>query len=136
MTLVVDSSICLAWCFEDERTPLALSVADRIVDGHAWVPSLWRYELANGLLAAERRGRVSSAWRIAMMENFSALDIRCDRDADDHVFGATAQLADRYRLTVYDAAFLELAQRRRLPLATLDGALAQASKDAGVELLA
>jgi predicted nucleic acid-binding protein len=134
VTLILDSSMCLAWCFDDERTPEVLSVLDRVVEDGAIVPSLWRYEVANGLLMAQRRQRIEASQRDAVLKQLDNLDIRPDKEADTFVWPTTVGLADRHGLTVYDATYLELAQRRRLPLATLDQALRRAATAAAVEL--
>jgi len=134
MSLVLDSSVALAWCFEDERTQAVRVVLDAVVEGGAVVPSLWRYEVANGLQMAIRRHRIDAAFRDRVLGNLSEFEIRADDDSDALVWPATTKLAGLYGLTVYDAAYLELAQRRRLPLATLDAALTGAAQAAGVSL--
>lgn len=100
----------------------------------AVVPSLWRLEVANGLLAAVRRGRLTAARRDALLAALLDMDIAIDTETDLHAWSGTVRLAEAHGLTAYDAAYLELAQRRRLPLATLDAALAQAAREAGVAL--
>lgn len=132
--MVLDSSMCLSWCFEDERTPEALAVRERVVEGGAVVPPLWRYEVANALLMAQRRGRIDTERRAALLQALGAFGIEEDRAPEGDPWRATVQLADLHRLTVYDAAYLELAQRRRLQLATLDKALAEAAGQAGVAI--
>lgn len=135
MSLVLDSSAALAYCFEDERTPQIVAVFARIVEQGAVVPSLWRFEMANVLLLAQRRGRITEPYRQAMFDRFEKASIQMDDQSDALAWRATVVLAEMCNLTVYDAAYLELAQRRRLPLATLDAALARAAKAAGVEVL-
>lgn len=100
----------------------------------AVVPSLWRLEVANGLLGAVRRGRLAVERRDALLEALLEMDIAIDAETDLHAWSGTVRLAEAHGLTAYDAAYLELAQRRRLPLATLDAALAQAAREAGVAL--
>lgn len=134
MSLVLDSSVALAWCFEDERTEAIRAVLDVVVERGAVVPSLWRYEVANGLQMAVRRNRIDAAFRDRALANLSDVEILADDDSDALVWPATTKLAELYGLTVYDAAYLELAQRRRLPLATLDSALTRAARAAGVSL--
>jgi predicted nucleic acid-binding protein len=136
VSLALDSSVSLAWCFEDERSPDALAFLERIIESHAWVPSLWRYEFANGLLVAQRRGRLDPARRLAMLTEIGGLDIREDDAPRAQHWPAVSVLADRHGLTVYDASYLELAQRRRLPLATLDKALRAAAIGENVALAA
>jgi predicted nucleic acid-binding protein len=135
LSLVLDSSMCLAWCFEDERGPRVLAIIDRVIEEGAIVPCLWRYEIGNGLLMAQRRQRLDAARRTAILATLDAFGIAEDREPEGDPWKATAKLADLYGLTVYDASYLELAQRRRLPLATLDTALQRAAEAAGVEIL-
>ena len=132
MSLVLDSSMCLSWCFEDERTPAALAVRERVVEAGAAVPPLWRYEVANALLMAQRRGRIDMERRVALLQALGDLGIEEDRTPEGDPWRAAVRLADVNRLTVYDAAYLELAQRRGLPLATLDRELIAAAGQAGV----
>jgi predicted nucleic acid-binding protein len=134
VTLVLDGSLTLAWCFEDETTPAADALMLKVAKEGAVVPSLWRFEVANALQMAIRRKRIDSAYRDRAFASLSALRIRIDDAGDGFVWNATVQLAELYKLTVYDAAYLELAQRMRLPLATLDSDLAAAARSAGVEV--
>jgi predicted nucleic acid-binding protein len=128
----MDGSLALAWCFEDETTPEIEAIIKEVGDRGAMAPPLWRIEVANGLQMAVRRKRINSTYRDRALANLFALDIRIDAECDSHIWSATIRLAELYDLTVYDAIYLELAQRRRLPLATLDTALARAAKLAGV----
>jgi predicted nucleic acid-binding protein len=134
VTLVLDGSLALAWCFEDETTPAVDALMLKVAKEGAIVPSLWRFEVANALQMAIRRKRIDSAYRDRTFATLSALRIRIDEAGDAHAWSATVQLAELYRLTVYDAAYLELAQRMRLPLATLDSDLAAAGRSAGVQV--
>ena len=135
MSLVLDSSMCLAWCFEDERNPQVLSIIDRVIEDGAIVPRLWRYEIGNGLLMAQRRQRLDAARRTDLLTTLEEFGISEDQEPEGDPWKATVRLADLHGLTVYDAAYLELAQRRRLPLATLDVALQRAAQTAGIDLL-
>jgi predicted nucleic acid-binding protein len=135
MSLVIDSSMTLAWYFEDEKTDASLAVLHRVVDTGAVVPSLWRLEVASGLQVAVRRKRITPAYRDASLGDLRALVIAIDPQTDHHAWTATLELSDRYRLTPYDAAYLELALRRNLPLATLDADLLKACAAAGVAVL-
>jgi predicted nucleic acid-binding protein len=120
VNLVIDSSITLAWLFEDERSDRADAVLRQVASGGATVPSLWRLEIANALQSAVRRQRASVEFRDASLADLGALPIAVDGETDRQAWGTTLALADRCRLTVYDAAYLELAQRLRVPLASLD----------------
>ena len=135
MTLVLDSSATLAWAYSDEVTPAVQDVFDRVTAAHAVVPALWRLEVANGLHMGVRRGRLDAAERDATLADLAILDIRTDADTDTHAWSGTVRLAERFGLTVYGACYLELAQRRALPLASLDGDLRKAADACGVPLL-
>jgi predicted nucleic acid-binding protein len=135
VSLVIDSSLTLSWYFEDERTEASASVLQTVVESGAVAPPLWRIEVANGLLVAIRRKRIDAAFRDASLMDLAALPVAIDPDTDIHVWSTTLRLADQHRLTIYDAIYLELAQRRRLPLATLDEALRAAARASGVALL-
>jgi predicted nucleic acid-binding protein len=135
MSLVLDSSVTLAWIYSDESTLPMKSVFERVTSTGAWVPGLWRLEVANVLEMAVRRGKVPSYFRDITLADLALLEIRTDPDTNQHAWGATTQLAKRHRLTAYDAAYLELALRRGLPLATLDEELRAAGAAEGVELL-
>ena len=135
MTLVIDASLTLSWYFEDERTPAADALLDQVTNTGAVVPSLWRLETANGLQVAIRRKRVDVAFRDRALTHLTRLPITVDAETDAYAWTTTLQLADRFQLTLYDAAYLELAQRRALPLATLDSALRPAAEALGLTLL-
>lgn len=134
MSLVLDSSVTLSWCFEDEHTPATTTVLEQVTEAGAVVPALWRLEVANALQVAVRRGRIDVAFRDASLSDLALLDIVIDADTDTYAWSTTVRLAERFALTVYDAAYLELAQRRSLPLATLDQPLRTAAQALGVPL--
>ena len=135
MSLVLDSSVTLAWCFEDERTSATERLFRQVAKAGAVVPPLWRLEVANGFQMALRKGRINVAYRDATLADLGRLPLDVDAETDRQAWAATLHLADKYRLTVYDAVYLELALRRDLPLATLDKALRAAGRSAGVGLL-
>jgi predicted nucleic acid-binding protein len=135
VSLVIDSSITLSWCFEDERTEVTATLLYRVAETGALVPALWRLEVANGLQVAVRRGRIDVAYRDATIADLRDLAIDVDPETDRKAWSEILQLADRFRLTLYDAAYLELAQRRQLPLASLDNELRAAGQMLGVPLL-
>ena len=132
MSLVLDSSTTLAWYFADEQTASALALLNQVADLGAVAPIIWRFEVANGLRVALRRKRINSAYRDHALAKLAELDVAIDEESSAHAWSATVRLADRHSLTVYDASYLELAQRRRLPLATVDAALAQAAQAEGI----
>jgi predicted nucleic acid-binding protein len=132
VSLVIDSSITLAWFFEDEQTERADVVMRQVAKAGAVVPALWRLEIANALQSALRRKRINAAFRDASIADLRSFPIAVDSETDRHAWGTSLTLAERCRLTLYDAAYLELAQRLRLPLASLDQDLRAASRALGV----
>ena len=135
MSFVLDASISLAWCFEDEQTLEVLQLLDRVTETGACAPLLWPLETLNGLFMAERRQRLDAARRTKLAAFLRELPITLDADTALNAWNLTAQLAERFRLTVYDAAYLELAQRRRLPLASLDKQLRTAAMSLHIDVL-
>lgn len=131
--LVIDTSITMAWCFEDESTDETEALLDRVVREGAVVPQLWTHEISNVLLVAERRGRVTEAQSARITSLLSQLPIRISLDAPSPA--EQLALARNHGLTSYDAAYLWLAELLGLPLATLDEDLASAARAAGVETL-
>jgi len=135
MSFVLDSSVTLTWCFDDERTAASDSLLERVAESGAVAPSLWPLEVLNGLAMAERRRRMDADKRQRMGGFLRDLPVTIDDETVLQAWGATAALAARFQLTVYDAAYLELAQRLQLPLATRDQALRAAASSLGVVLL-
>lgn len=136
MSLVLDSSATLAWVYADETTEADGEIFDRLAEGGAWVPTLWKLEIANVLEMGVRRGRHNATFRDKTLADLAQLPISVDTETDQQAWTATLRLAIRHKLTMYDAAYLELAQRRGLPLATLDKELRAAARTEGVILLA
>ncbi|MCA3640346.1 MAG: type II toxin-antitoxin system VapC family toxin [Methylobacterium sp.] len=134
MSLVLDSSAALAWVFSDESAPEMDVVFDQVAERGAVVPSLWILEIANALTVAVRRERITRNERDDALADLAALDVSIDPETEQHAWKATLQLADRHGLSVYDASYLELAQRKRLPLVTLDHALVRAAEAASVDV--
>lgn len=135
MSFVLDCSVTMAWCFEDERTAATDALLARVVDAGAIAPFLWPLEVTNVLLSAARRKRIPPDAVNQVAQRIAALPVAMDTDGAALVWGNTLQLAERHSLTSYDACYLELAVRRALPLATLDLALRKAAEAAGVELI-
>jgi len=135
VSLVLDSSVTLAWVYAGETTPAVQEVFDQIIQGGAWVPGLWRLEVANILEIGVRRGRHDAAFRDSTLTDLVLLPIHLDLETDQHAWSKTAQLAERHKLTLYDAAYLELALRRKLPMATLDRDLRTAATAEKARLL-
>ncbi len=135
MSFVVDNSVALAWCFEDEQSPPVMDLLDLVTESGAVAPQLWPIEALNGLLTAERRGRIDAERRRRLAGFLYDLPIVIDDETASRLWRATADLAERHRLTAYDATYLELAIRLGLPLATNDVDLAAAARRSGVHLL-
>ena len=135
MSFVLGASVALAWCFEDKQTAEIMAVLDRVAVEGASAPQLWPLEVLNALLAAQRRRRLDAAGRREVLALLYRLPIAIDPDTATHVWSATQAIAESHDLTAYDAAYLELAMRLGLPLATLDRKLATAAGKVGVPLL-
>jgi predicted nucleic acid-binding protein len=131
MPFVVDASVAIAWAF-NEQQPIAAQARARLRTEEAIVPALWWYELRNVLVLGERRGRLTERDTARFLRNMSRLAISMDSSPSEL---QVLTLARRHRLTVYDAAYLELAQRQALPLATLDGELATAARTEQVAVI-
>ena len=128
--LVVDASVSAAWFLPDEATRFSEATLSATATDEVWVPSLWLLEIGNLLINAQRRLRITAAQRIEMVASAEGLRLRVDREPVS--LRSIDSLADRHRLSSYDAAYLELALRRQLPLATLDTALLAAMPVEGV----
>ena len=130
--LVLDSSIALSWCLPDEALPDADEVQRTVATQGAVVAAHWPLEVANALLMAVRRGRIDGDFRDASLRDLAGLPIALDPETSSRAWRDTLRLAETHRLTAYDAAYLELAHRRGLPLATLDADLRAAARALGV----
>lgn len=135
MSLVLDSSVTLAWIYADETTEPIREVFHMLSRSGTWVPGLWRLEVANVLEMGVRRKRHDAKFRDATLADLAQLPIQVDVETDNQAWGGALQLAERHQLTLYDAAYLELALRRNLPLATLDEDLRSAAHAEKVRLL-
>jgi predicted nucleic acid-binding protein len=133
--LIIGCSIAMSWCFPDESTRESSKILDRLVTETALVPSHWFLEVANVLIFAEKRKRITSARSRDFLNLLNLLDIEVDHEAPVRAFQHILPLARQYGLTSYDAAYLELALRRGLPMATLDDYLRSAAGAADVEVL-
>jgi predicted nucleic acid-binding protein len=129
---VVDASVAAAWLLPHEATEYTDAALMATADGEVWVPALWLLEIGNLLLSAQRRRRIDVAKRVELVTAAAALRLRIDRDPVGLV--ALDTLAAQHGLTTYDASYLELALRRKLPLATRDEALLAAMQNCGVPL--
>jgi len=132
---VLDASLAMIWCFESEATPYTEAILAQMGQGEqAWVPALWRLEVVNALLKAKRQGRVSVERAEEFLTQLREFAIESDDQslakADTELF----QLGLQHQLSSYDAAYLELAMRRKLPLATQDNNLINAARAKAVSL--
>lgn len=133
---VVDSSVGIGWIHPSQATDLTKKLLDEVKTGNAiYVPALWHLEIANALLVAVRRRLVSEAQRELGLTFLSQLHIVIDDESNRLAFSTISELATRHSLSVYDAAYLELARRKSLPLGTRDEPLKAAAKKSGIKLL-
>ena len=132
MSLVLDCSVAMSWCFEEEASDYADRVLDALEEGEAFVPSVWPLEVANVLVVAERRGRLKVGESARFLELLQSLPIFVEEVSLPRATGAVLSLARELDLSVYDASYLELAMRSGVALATHDQALAKAADAAGV----
>lgn len=126
----------MAWCFEDETSRYSESVLEILAAGEALVPSIWPLEVVNVLTYAERRRRLTRAGTIRFLTVLERFPITIDGEGALRAFEAILPIARERRVTAYDAAYLELAMRESLPLATLDANLKRAAQAVGIGILA
>jgi len=136
VSFVLDNSVTMRWFFGDgkpQELDYAAKVLDAMKETSAVVPVTWRLEVANVIARAEAKGLVTEARSGAFLEMLEGVDIEVDPATFAHALSETLQLARRYKLSAYDASYLELALRKGIPLATLDEDLQKAAKKAGVK---
>ncbi len=132
MPFVLDASIAACWAYDDEDHPVAALALERICADAAMAPSLWWFEVRNTLIVNERRGRLTEADTAIFLRELSRFGVMIDRTPQET---AILTFARQHRLTVYDASYLELAQREAIPLATLDNDLRKAAAALGIALI-
>lgn len=135
MQFVLDCSVAISWCLVDENNPTANAILAMMPDAEAFVPGIWSLEIANVLLVAERRNRMTTDQSSEAITLLQSLLIQVDTATDANALGATLTLGRQEGLAAYDAAYLELALRLGLPLATIDQRLALAATRCGVDLV-
>ena len=135
MTLVVDASLTLAWYFDDESSPQADAVLDRVLTTGAIVPAVWRFEVASVFQVAIRRKRIDTAYRDRALRRLAQMKITVDAEGEAQAWTTVLHISDTQKLTAYDAAYLELALRKSLPLGTLDRDLASGARAIGIPVL-
>jgi predicted nucleic acid-binding protein len=133
--LVLDVSVALSWCFEDEMTPEGVALLQRVRSMRIVVPPLWHVEVANALVQAQRRNRIEAAAVDEFLTLLGDLLVETDHDLEHRGPRALIALAQAHRLTAYDASYLELALRRALPIASHDSALRDAASAAGIDVI-
>jgi len=131
---VLDTSVAMAWCFEDETNPYTDAVLDSLIDNAALAPSIWPLEVGNVLLVAERRNRMSQPESMRFLELLSSLPIRIENFSEQRMFETVLNLAREQSLSSYDASYLDLAMQTGLKLATLDQSLRKAADRCGVAI--
>jgi len=134
MAFVLDCSVTLAWLLPDERSANLDALAERLLETSAVVPAIWPYEVSNALRMAQRRARIAEVDMAKLRRILASLPIEVEPVAAEHVLTVVAELAYKLDLTTYDAAYIEVASRRALPLATLDERLRKASSSVGVAI--
>jgi predicted nucleic acid-binding protein len=132
---VLDASVAVAWCFEDEHAGLAETVLDLLSTNEAVTPAIWPLEVANALLVAERRKRITTVQVTGLLRRISNLPITIEPMPAERAFERVLSVARQQELTEYDAAYVELALREGLPLATLDLKLRRAAQTVGITLI-
>jgi predicted nucleic acid-binding protein len=135
MPFVLDASMTMSWCFADESTPYGRQVLSKLFDSYAAVPALWPFEIANVLAVNEKRGRITEARSEEFLQTLSGLDIRIDKSSRTVDGMNLLPLVRRHGLSAYDAAYLELAMRLALPLASYDKELIAAASREGIVLV-
>jgi predicted nucleic acid-binding protein len=131
-SFVVDCSITMSWCFGDEQTPASLKVRNRLENEAALVPAHWFLEVTNVLAMAEKHKRIKADDSVAFLDLLEVLDIQVDHESSQRAFAHLLPLCRAHGLTSYDAAYLDVALRRQLGLATLDEDLRAAAKKLGI----
>lgn len=134
MSFVLDASFALAWCFKDESDARTAAALDQLSSTACVAPAIWGLEVGNAVLVAERRGRLTAIEATGVLALLRELRVEMDPTPLETVFGPVLSLAKAQQLSMYDSAYLELALRRGLPLATLDARLAGAATKLGVDL--
>ena len=125
----------MAWCFEDQSTPYTDAVLQAVIDGAAIVvPAIWKLEVVNTLVVAERRKNVTPAKSAVFLRDLQKFTITVDLEGLDWAFSTVLDQARLYQRSAYDASYLELAKRRGLPLATRDRPLEKAAQELGISL--
>lgn len=135
MTLVLDSALALSWFFRDKQSEAIRGILGDVAKKGAVVPQIFRLEVANGLQSAVRLKLIEPWYRDACLADLSCLPLTPDAGTDAAAYGETLRIAGRFSISLYAACYLELAQRRALPLAAFDAPLREAGKALGLEVM-
>jgi len=135
LSFVLDTSVTMAWLFEDEATRNTEALLDRLKTEEAFVPTLWTYEVGNVLLMAERRKRITEAQGRRFTQLLESLPISISDSHLVSLWSSAVVVARAHGLSVYDGTYLDLAMREGMPLATRDRALRRAARKLGVAVL-
>ena len=133
---VIDNSIVMAWCFQDESNPYADAILDRLKTAVAFVPAIWPLEVSNVLLVAERNQRLGEADSQRFLAILADMPIIVEQEPPERMVREVLALARKHGLTSYDASYLDLAMRKGLPIATRDKQLLFAAENSNVEIAA
>jgi predicted nucleic acid-binding protein len=134
-SFVVDNSVVMAWCFQDESDTYSDNILNRLNDAEALVPSIWMFEVVNVLLVAERNNRITPSDSLRFLSLLMQLPFRIETVHMTDLMRGILDIGRHYRLSAYDAAYLELAMLKGVPLATRDKQLAAAASASGVVVL-
>lgn len=132
---VVDNSVVMSWCFDDESNPYADKVLDHLEKSHAIVPAIWPLEVGNVLLVAERKKRLTKSASMRFLTLLAQLPIIVEQETPDRMLKEILNLARDFSISTYDASYLDLAIRRGIALATLDNGLIDAARKCNVALV-
>jgi predicted nucleic acid-binding protein len=135
VSLVLHSSIVIAWYFDNVATAEADAVLDRVADGGAIVPTHWRLDIGEAFQKTIQRNRTDAIYRGASIAELALMPITIDGDTDTYAWSATLHIAERFLVPLHEASYLELAHRRGLPVATLSADLEKAAKQLGVPIV-
>jgi len=132
---VIDNSVVMSWCFQDETSKYTDAVLGRLEQTTAYAPAIWPLEVCNVLLVAERRKRLSQADSSRFVSLLSELPIIVEQESPERMLSEILAIAREYKLSSYDASYLDLAMRKGLPLATTDKNIIAAAKKSNVPIV-
>lgn len=135
MPFVLDSSVALAWILPDEHSDAVDQIADRLENDVAVVPAVWPLEVLNALLTASRRARIGAEDMQRLLSHLASLPIEVEQIDMAQTLKAVSALAQHHGITSYDAAYVEVAKRRGVPVATLDRKLKEVSLAEGLSVI-